>query len=198
MSNCNLQLNFSTFTTIHSPKRNKAKGVFASGMFKEVSNFNGSNYSDMDWFFSSGSEFSLFFFIFYSRVWFICYNYVHFFIVINTNSQHFQVLYFVWISAAEGPLILASVNQSLFQMSLLDELLSSLLHVGQLYAQQGAVRESFRQFVHGLTLARHFALPYRYSLQCFSLTSLVLDCLIQYTVVSHNYLALFCSLSAAL
>ena len=57
ISNCNLLLNFSTFTTIHSPKRNKAKGVFAYGMFKEVSNFNGSNYSDMDWFFSSGSEF---------------------------------------------------------------------------------------------------------------------------------------------
>ena len=64
----------------------------------------------------------------------------------------------------EGPLILPSINQSLFQMSLLNELLSSLLQVGQLYAQQGAVRESFRQFVDGLILARHFALPYRYSL----------------------------------
>ena len=79
-------------------------------------------------------------------------------------SPHFQVLYFVSISTAEGPLILPSVNQSLFQMSLLNDLLSSLLQVGQLYAQQGAVREAFRQFVDGLTLARHFALPYRYSL----------------------------------
>ena len=115
-------------------------------------------------FFQVEVNFFLLFFIFYSRVWFICYNYVHFFIVRNTNSQHFQVLYFVSISTAEGPLILPSVNQSLFQMSLLNELLSSLLQVGQLYAQQGAVREAFRQFVDGLTLARHFALPYRYSL----------------------------------
>ena len=141
------------------------------------------------WFFFQGEvNFSLFFFIFILRVWLICYNYVHFFIINNINLQRFQVLYYVSISTAEGPLILPSINQSLFHMSLLNELLSSLLQLGQLYAQQGAVRESFRQFVDGLTLARHFALPY----------SLVLDCLIQYTVVSHNYLALFCSLSAAL
>ena len=95
-------------------------------------------------------NFSLFFFIFILRVWLIC----HFFIINNTNSQHFQGLYFVSISTAEGPLILPSVNQSLLQMSLLNELLSSLLQVGQLYAQQGAVREAFRQFVDGLTLAK--------------------------------------------
>ena len=165
ISNCNLLLNFSTFTTIHSPKRNMAKGVFAYGMFKEVSNFNGSNYSDMDWFFPSGSEF----FPVVFHLLFTCVIYLlqlcYFFIVINTTSQHFQVLFnFVSISTAEGPLILPSINQSLFHMSLLDELLSSLLQVGQLYTRQGAVREAFRQFVDGLTLARHFALPYRYSL----------------------------------
>ena len=103
ISNCNLLLNFSTFTTIHSPKRNKAKGVFASGIFKEVSNFNGSNYSDMDWFFSSGSEFSLFFFIFYSHVWFICYNYVHFFIVINTNLTTLSSTLFCFNFYSRGP-----------------------------------------------------------------------------------------------
>ena len=132
-------------------------------MFKEVSNLNGSSSSHMI-FFQVEVNFSQFVFIFISCVSLICYNYVHFFIINNTNSQHFQVLHFVSISTAEGPLILPSVNQSLFHMSLLNELLSSLLQVGQLYAQQGAVREAFRQFVDGLTLARHFALPYRYSL----------------------------------
>ena len=67
----------------------------------------------------------------------------------------------VFLVAAEGPLILSSTSQSLFHLSLLDELLSSLLHVGQLYAHQGAVREAFRQFVDGLALARHFSLSYR-------------------------------------
>ena len=113
-------------------------------MFKEVSDLNGS---------SSSQEHVI-----------NLLQYLHFFIINNTNLQHFQVFYFVSISTAEGPLILPSINQSLFHMSLLNELLSSLLQVGQLYAQQGAVRESFRQFVDGLTLARHFALPYRYSL----------------------------------
>ena len=157
---------FSTFTTIHSPKRNKAKGVFAYSMFKEVSNFNGSNYSYMT-FFQVEVNFSRFFF--FSSSFHVCDLFLttmllHFLIIINTNSQHFQGLYFVSIFTAEGPLIPPSVNQSLFHMSLLNELLSSLLQVGQLYAQQGAVREAFRQFVDGLTLARHFALPYRYSL----------------------------------
>ena len=46
------------------------------------------------WFFFQGEvNFSLFFFIFILRVWLICYNYVHFFIINNTNSQHFQVLF---------------------------------------------------------------------------------------------------------
>ena len=67
ISNCNLLLNFSTFTTIHSPKRNNTKGVFAYGMFKEVSNFNGSNYSYMI-FFSSGSEFFPFFYLLFTCV----------------------------------------------------------------------------------------------------------------------------------
>ena len=165
ISNCNLLLNFSTFTTIHSPKRNNTKGVFAYGMFKEVSNFNGSNYSDMDWFLSSGSEFfPVLFHLLFTCVIYLLQLLLHLLIIINTNSQHFQGLYFVSIFTAEGPLILPSINQSLFHMSLLNELLSSLLQVGQLYAQQGAVREAFRQFVDGLILARHFTLPYRYSL----------------------------------
>ena len=161
ISNCNLLLNFSTFTTIRSPKRNNTKGVFAYGMFKEVSN-NGSNYSHMI-FFSSGSEFFPFFWSsFYLRDLFVTIMLLHFLIIINTNSQLFQGLYFVSIFTAEGPLILPSINQSLFYMSLLNELLSSLLQVGHLYAQQGAVREAFRQFVDGLTLARHLSLPHRY------------------------------------
>ena len=61
LSNCNPLLNFSTFTTIHSPKRNNTKGVFAYGMFNEVSIFNnGSNYSHMI-FFQVEVNFSLFF-----------------------------------------------------------------------------------------------------------------------------------------
>ena len=132
-------------------------------MFKEVSNLNGSNCSHMI-FFPRGSEFfpALFHLLFMRVINFL--QLCSFLIINNTNSQHFQGLYFVSIFTAEGPLFLPSVNQSLFHMSLLNELLSSLLQVGQLYAQQGAVREAFRQFVDGLTLARHFALPYRYSL----------------------------------
>ena len=107
--------------------------------------------------------FSLLFF-FFSSSFHVCDLFLttmllHFLTIINTNSQHFQGLYFVSIFTAEGPLILPSINQSLLHMSLLNELLSSLLQVGQLYAQQGAVREAFRRFVDGLTLARHFALP---------------------------------------
>ena len=61
-------------------------------MFKEVTKFNGSNSSHKwKWIFPCS------FFIFFSRVWIVCYNYIHFFIVINTTSQHFQVLYFVSI-----------------------------------------------------------------------------------------------------
>ena len=132
-------------------------------MFKEVSNLNGSNSSHMI-FFPRGSEF------------FPVLFHLHFTCVINLlqlcsflyHQQHelttLSSTLFCFNFTAEGPLILPSVNQSLFQMSLLNELLSSLLQVGQLYAQQGAVREAFRQFVDGLTLARHFALPYRYSL----------------------------------
>ena len=135
-------------------------------MFKEVSNLNGSNSSHMI-FFPRGSEFfPVLFHLHFMRVINLL-QLCSFLIINNTTSQHFQGLYFVSISTAEGPLILPSVNQSLFHMSLLNELLSSLLQVGQLYAQQGAVREAFRQFVDGLTLARHFALPYRYSLLCF-------------------------------
>ena len=108
------------------------------------------------------------FFVFFSSSFHVCELFVTimFISLSSTTLTHntFKKLNFVSISTAEGPLILPSVNQSLFQMSLLNELLSSLLQVGQLYAQQGAVREAFRQFVDGLTLARHFALPYRYSL----------------------------------
>ena len=132
-------------------------------MFKEVSNLNGSNSSHMI-FFPRGSEFFPVLFHLHFTCVINLLQLCSFLIINNTNSQHFQVLYFVSISTAEGPLILPSVNQSLFHMSLLNELLSSLLQAGQLYAQQGAVREAFRQFVDGLTLARHFALPYRYSL----------------------------------
>ena len=71
------------------------------------------------------------------------------------------MLCFVSISAAEGPFLLSGTNQNLFHMALLDELLSSLLQVGQLYAHHGAMREAFRQFVDGISLARHFSLPYR-------------------------------------
>ncbi|RMX47888.1 hypothetical protein pdam_00010648, partial [Pocillopora damicornis] len=52
-------------------------------------------------------------------------------------------------------------GQSLFRLSILNDLLSALLQVGQLYAHQGAVREALRQFVDGITLARQFCLPYR-------------------------------------
>ena len=159
ISNCNLQL-YSWTPFVH---QNITTPKVCLLMFKEVSNLNGSNSSHMI-FFPSGSEFFPVLFISISCVWLIYYNYVHFFIINNTNAQHFQAFFFVSISTAAGPLIRPSINQSLFQMSLLNELLSSLLQVGQLYAQQGAVREAFRQFVDGLTLARHFALPYRYSL----------------------------------
>jgi len=59
----------------------------------------------------------------------------------------------------------SSSTQNVFHLSLLDNLLSSLLHVGQLYSHQGAVREAFRQFIDGLALARHFRLPYRYTIK---------------------------------
>ena len=52
-------------------------------------------------------------------------------------------------------------GQSLFRLSILNNLLSALLQVGQLYAHQGAVREALRQFMDGITLARQFCLPYR-------------------------------------
>ena len=68
---------------------------------------------------------------------------------------------FASLSAGEETLFFSSSSQSLFHLSLLDDLLSSLLQVGQLYAHQGAVREAFRQFVDGLALARHFSLSYR-------------------------------------
>ncbi|XP_068670254.1 separin-like isoform X2 [Montipora foliosa] len=66
-------------------------------------------------------------------------------------------------SQGEGSLIPSSHTQSLFHLSLLDDLLSSLLHVGQLYFHQGAVREAFRQFIDGLSLAWHFCLSHRIS-----------------------------------
>ncbi|KAJ7380134.1 Separin [Desmophyllum pertusum] len=62
---------------------------------------------------------------------------------------------------ANGLVISTSSSQSLFKLSLLHDLLSSLLQVGQLYAHQGAVREAFRQFVDGIALASQFSLSYR-------------------------------------
>ncbi|PFX11674.1 RNA-directed DNA polymerase from mobile element jockey [Stylophora pistillata] len=55
-----------------------------------------------------------------------------------------------------------SSGQNLSSLSILNDLLSSLLQVGQLYAHQGAVREALRQFVDGVALARQFCLPYRH------------------------------------
>lgn len=61
----------------------------------------------------------------------------------------------------EGRVSSAGSCQNLINLSLLHDLLSSLLQVGQLYAYQGAVREAFRQFVDGIALARQFSLSYR-------------------------------------
>ena len=63
--------------------------------------------------------------------------------------------------SVEGRVSLTGSSQNLFNLSLLRDLLSSLLQVGQLYAHQGAVREALRHFVDGITLARQFSLSYR-------------------------------------
>ena len=60
-----------------------------------------------------------------------------------------------------GGRVISSGPSQLFNLSLLHDLLSSLLQVGKLYAHQGAVREAFRQFVDGIALARQFSLSYR-------------------------------------
>ena len=77
------------------------------------------------------------------------------------TSQHVvKVLVFFFFSV-EGRISSAGSSQNLFNLSLIHDLLSSLLQVGQLYAHQGAVREAFRQFVDGIALARQFSLSYR-------------------------------------
>ena len=76
-----------------------------------------------------------------------------------------------FLSTGERPMLPSSSTQNVFHLSLLDNLLSSLLHVGQLYSHQGAVREAFRQFIDGLALARHFHLPYRYTIKQINSTN---------------------------
>ena len=71
-----------------------------------------------------------------------------------------KVLTFFFLSV-EGRESSTGSSQNVFNLSLLHDLLSSLLQVGQLYAHQGAVREAFRQFVDGIALARQFSLSYR-------------------------------------
>lgn len=71
------------------------------------------------------------------------------------------VIKFFFVFSLEGQVSPTGLSQNLFNLSLLHDLLSSLLQVGQLYAHQGAVREAFRQFVDGIALARQFSLSYR-------------------------------------